>query len=284
MRILAPALLCPMLCSLLPLTAQERLLQPADLPARAAAAARLADGVAAPATPEGSAMLRAAVQAAHESLPAGSAAHARAARLATADLDRDTLRRETTALLRDLQFTPIMEAELPEGVPGYVALDEIELREYPAYRMARTTMRGSTAPAFWSLFLHIQRREIAMTAPVQMEQPSTSGDVGSMAFLYGSPELGPLGRDGRVEVVDQPATTVLSIGARGYDTAQRTTALRARLDAWLASHPEYEAAGAFRIMGYNSPSVSAERRYFEVQLPVRRRALPATSPERRPSV
>ena len=92
-----------------------------------------------------------------------------------------------------------------------------------------------------------------------------------MAFLYGSPTLGAAGSDGKVEVVDVPATTVLTIGSRGHDRPSRVAELRARIDAWLAQHPEWRAAGEIRTMGYNSPSVAAERRYFEVQLPVQPR-------------
>ncbi len=266
-------LLALTLSSFLPLAAQERLLVPTDLPARATAAALLAYGLAAPPTPAGLDRLRAAVTTARRCLPPGSAAHARAARLGDTGLDEATLRRRATELRDDLEFTPLMQAELPEGVPGFVAVDEIELREYPSYRMVRADMRGGSMAAFWPLFQHIQRREIAMTTPVQMDRPAEDGEPGSMAFLYGSPDLGPLGHDGRVEVVDQPAVTVLTIGARGYETVDRLDDLRHRLEAWLAANPGYEAAGALRTMGYNSPTVRGDRRYFEVQLPVRRRVM-----------
>ena len=73
-------------------------------------------------------------------------------------------------------------------------------------------------------------------------------------------------------VVDVPATTVLSLGARGHDRPSRIAELREQLEVWLQRQGEWEAAGPIRTMGYNSPSVGGDRRYFEVQLPVRRKA------------
>ena len=65
--------------------------------------------------------------------------------------------------------------------------------------------------------------------------------------------------------------TALSVGARGYERKDRVADMHERLLHWLSQHAsEYEAAGSMRLMNYNSPSVRDERRYFEVQIPVRR--------------
>ena len=257
------------------LLAQERLLQPEDLPARRTAAAVLGFGVASwrELGPEaGGERLVAAIATARQCLPDGSSARVVADELAARHADASTVR-ATKALIADLTFEPLAEAALPEGLPGFQALDELELRHYPGYRMVRTGMKGGTMGAFWPLFTHIKEHEIAMTTPVQIDygqQGERLREV-SMAFLYGSPALGEAGADGKVEVVDVPATVVLTIGSRGYDRPARVAELRARIDAWLAQHPEWQAAGEMRTMGYNSPSVAAERRYFEVQLPVQPR-------------
>jgi hypothetical protein len=42
------------------------------------------------------------------------------------------------------------------------------------------------------------------------------------------------------------------------------------LKDWLVDHAdEYEASGDVRVLGYNSPMIRLEKRYFEVQVPVR---------------
>ena len=91
-----------------------------------------------------------------------------------------------------------------------------------------------------------------------------------MAFLYESTAQGTAGRQGDVRVQDVPEMLVLSLGCRGRMDRQRVQKGLERLEAWLAEHPEYEAAGPVRSMGYNSPMVPAFRRYFEVQIPLRR--------------
>jgi hypothetical protein len=74
-----------------------------------------------------------------------------------------------------------------------------------------------------------------------------------------------------VEVVAIEAQTVLSIGAIGDDRPARVEAMRARLEAFVEAHRGiWMAAGPLRTMGYNSPMVSRDRRYFEVQLPVQK--------------
>jgi hypothetical protein len=95
-----------------------------------------------------------------------------------------------------------------------------------------------------------------------------------MAFLYGDPATTPKKTADNIEVVEVAAMTALSIGQIGDDRRERVEQLRERLHAFLAAHPEWEVAGPLRTMGYNSPMVSRDRRYFEVQLPVRPAAAP----------
>jgi hypothetical protein len=258
-------------------TAQGRLYDPADAPARATAAAVLSYGVAASKSDGdlGGERLRAAIATACHCLPAGSAARTGADALRTADAgDVKALAKQAAALAGDLSFRPVAEAELPAGVPGFAVLDEIEVRTYPTYRMVKTAMKGGSMGAFWPLFNHIKDNEIAMTTPVQVDyaEDGERQREASMAFLYGSPDLGPLRKDGAVEVVDVPPLTVLTLGSRGYDRKSRVEELRERLEAWLADHPEWQTAGPMRTMGYNSPSVAGARRYFEVQIPIKPKA------------
>lgn len=181
-------------------------------------------------------------------------------------------RGDLTRWISDLRFQPIMEAELPPGFPVLpTPVHEIEVRSYPAYRMAQASMGGrGDQGAFWKLFQHIQTHGVSMTAPVETTYTQEGLGTGpeQMAFLYEGPSQGTTGMDGAVEVLDVPASLVLSIGARGNDTRQAIREAEAALQSWLDSHSEWQAAGSFRTFGYNSPGVRGLRRCFEVQVPV----------------
>jgi hypothetical protein len=201
-----------------------------------------------------------------------------ASRSTRAPADGDTLEsladlvRERTL---DLAFAPKVESPRPSGFPDATPVGEIAVLDYPVYRLARTGMPGGMFGgrngAFWKLFQHIQRNEIPMTAPVEMAYGSdASGEhMRSMAFLYATTQVGKLGTDGSVEVVDVPANRVASLGLRGTgDEASFTRALVLLRD-WLAAHPEWVENGAPRAMAWNSPMVPDARRFFEVQIPIR---------------
>lgn len=166
-------------------------------------------------------------------------------------------------------FQPVVEAPLPEGFPAYTPVGVVELKHYPAYRKAETSGRA----AFWTLFQHITSAGISMTAPVEMtfqDDGPPAGGERSMAFLYGSQDIGTPGRKGDLEVVDVPAATVVSIGVRGQRSDDALVQAEQRLRAWLATNNEaYAQTGPLRVMGYNSPFVARDRQFFEVQIPVR---------------
>ena len=259
-------------------SAQVRLLQPADGPARQAAAVKiervidadhdLATTIALAATSgaalsDGSRARDVLGQALRRANQSGDDARALA-----------RLKLDLGELVDTLTFRPVDESETPKGFPGFLGLDEIELRTYPAYRMARTAMKGGGSNgAFWPLFNHIKDNGIAMTSPVQMDYEDDGERAASMAFLYGDPSTDPKDIGDNVEVVDVPAATVLSIGANGYERKGRVATLEQRLRAFVKStRGEWVVAGPLRTMAYNSPMVRGDRRYFEVQLPVRRSA------------
>jgi hypothetical protein len=184
----------------------------------------------------------------------------------------------------------VSEASLPTGFPAPGPIDEVIVKTYPAHRLARATAGQGGNRMFMKLFRHIERNEIAMTAPVVMgwgdAKAGNDGGKGrgdrepeSMAFLYGKPTLGQAGADPADPVVvveDAPETVVVSIGLRGgYDAATMNRGLE-QLRAWLAEHPEWTAAGPPRSLAYNSPFVPGFVKYSEVQIPVARR--PADAP------
>jgi hypothetical protein len=161
------------------------------------------------------------------------------------------------------RFEPLMEAPLPEGFPAPGPVGEAVVKEYPRYRAARTS-GGMTA--FWTLFGHIKRNDIQMTAPVEMTMDK--GEMVDMAFLYESPGLGQAGKEGAVEVLDLPAVRVLSFGIRGNPAPEQIEAAKREIER-LRIDKAMEAAGPFRLLGYNSPMVPAKDRFYELQLPVR---------------
>ena len=173
-------------------------------------------------------------------------------------------------IAKDLAFTPIKEAEMPRGFPPPTPVGEIEIKRYPAYRMAQT--ESEERSAFWTLFKHIKRNKIAMTAPVEMGYESTGAAKpvqSSMAFLYGNDSLGKAGSDGAVRVVDVLPQMVVSVGVRGNRTQNKIVTARKSLLKWIEDNSStYRIAGEMRVMGYNSPFVPAGRKYFEVQIPI----------------
>lgn len=187
--------------------------------------------------------------------------------------DVEAARKRAESFLSDLSFKPLLEAETPGGWPTFTTVGEVELKNFPAYRMARVPM-GETAVlsgnrAFWKLFQHIQTHNIAMTAPVQMDYPR--GGEATMAFLYGDGVTGPEKVEDGVTVVDFEPGLYLSIGLRGSLRPASVVVARATLDAWLKEHDDYEALGGYRTLGWNSPMVPRDRTYHEVQIPVRRK-------------
>lgn len=190
---------------------------------------------------------------------------------------------ETTGLSGDYRFErSVVDTELPEGYPAPTPPGAIDIKKYPAARRAEVTGRMNADMGmnfgFWPLFQHIQRKEIAMTSPVEMdyrEWPNTRGEnpeAWTMSFLYRTPDMGAIGSDGRVQIVDTEPIVMLSIGMNGpYRLAAVRTGL-AKLQNWLATQSEWQAVqGADpRALYYNDPSVPDRFKWMEVQMPVRR--------------
>ena len=186
------------------------------------------------------------------------------------------------------QMQMLIEAPLPEGYPAPTPPGMIELKTYPIVRRAEYRAKGSSDfgmnVGFWPLFNHIKGREIAMTSPVEMDyspagertplthMSKTGEGSWTMSFLYRTNNLGPTGADGRVQVVDNPELTVVSIGMRGpYGVGTVNTGLD-ELKKWFDGQDEWEPFGDPRGLNYNGPQVPTARKWSEVQVQVRRKA------------
>ncbi len=174
------------------------------------------------------------------------------------------LRHAFDRILDDEAFQPLVEAPMPADFPKPGPVGHVTVKQYPAYRAARAKGRSS----FFTLFGHIQKNSVAMTAPVEMTMDD-GGSVTDMAFLYESKSLGRTGSDGEVTVVDHPAATVISFGLRGEPSDEVLALARTAIEARMRADG-MTVAGPWRRLGYNSPMVANERRFSEIQLPVRR--------------
>lgn len=158
----------------------------------------------------------------------------------------------------------VSEAPLPEGWPQPGPYNQVSEKTYPAYRAAFTTGKGETG-SFWTLFMHIKRNDIPMTAPVEMEmKPTATGlDRAGMAFLYQNGKVGqPGAASSSVEVRDVAASKVLSYTWQGTDSKANQTTARVALDAALAERKL--TATSFRLLGYNGPGTPRAKATWEL--------------------
>lgn len=201
--------------------------------------------------------------------------------------------------------TAVISTPLPEGYPAPTPPGAVDLKMYPVVR--RAEVRGKEeisgregAAGFWPLFNHIQRRQIEMTSPVEMEysmldkqaggvkngveggagdevgaggQSAESPSPWTMSFLYRKVEQGPVGRDendGRVIVFDTPAMLVASRGFQGNYSDERLMAEMDELVAFMAKDGRFVPMGRPRVLMYNGgPGDNPKRYWGEVQVPVK---------------
>jgi uncharacterized surface protein with fasciclin (FAS1) repeats len=171
----------------------------------------------------------------------------------------------------DSKFKVLLESKLPEGFPAPGPVNEVVVKEYPAYRAAKVEGSNMTNFSFMKLFGHIKKNNISMTAPVEMAIGKNDGKRRSMAFLYGNTNIGSVGEQSSgVNVIDFPSKLYVSIGIRGQESTLVIKESISKLEDWLAKNKDYSADGEHRLLGYNSPMVQASKRYWEVQVPVKR--------------
>jgi len=171
-----------------------------------------------------------------------------------------------------------MSAPLPVGFPAPTAHNNIEVKQYPAYRSGTYTYEGNlgeaTSASFNPLFRHISNNNISMTAPVEarypletIDQPLQKGKA-KVSFLYNNNSINPLQISQDIQVEDHAPMLVVSLGvhgAYGYDQFQENIT---KLKQWLSNHPEYKIAGEPREFLYDSPFTPAPLKRREVQIPV----------------
>ena len=184
----------------------------------------------------------------------------------------DILRTGLLEVLVILTFKPRVEAPVPAGFPAPTPVGVVEIKKLPVYRMAKVANSGMGGNNFFTLFNHIKKNNIEMTAPVEMTMTEKNGKYteSSMAFLYQETTLGKVGPQGNVAVLDTTECTVVSVGMRGSPSSENIESARRWLLEKIKNAPEaYEIAGELKVMGYNSPFMPEKLRYYEVQLPLK---------------
>lgn len=184
----------------------------------------------------------------------------------------DILRTGLLEVLVILTFKPRVEAPVPAGFPAPTPVGVVDIKKLPVYRMAKVANSGLGGNNFFTLFNHIKKNNIEMTAPVEMTMAEKNGKYteSSMAFLYQETTLGKVGPQGNVAVLDTTECMVASIGMRGSPSSENIISARRWLIEKIKSAPEaYEIAGELKVMGYNSPFMPEKLRYYEVQLPLK---------------
>lgn len=160
----------------------------------------------------------------------------------------------------------LSESALPKGWPAPGPYNQVTRKSYPAYRAAFTPGKSPNF-GFWTLFKHIKRNNIPMTAPVEMkmtEKPKSGMEMEQMGFLYQSPEVGKTGADGEsVSVRDVPAMKVLSYTWQGPRGDAEVAKAKSAIEAALAEK-KLKSTG-YRLFGYNSPSVPRAKQTYELQ-------------------
>lgn len=180
----------------------------------------------------------------------------------------DILRTGLLEVLVILTFKPKVEAPVPAGFPAPTPVGVVEIKKLPVYRMAKVN-NGAEGSNFFTLFNHIKKNNIEMTAPVEMTMAEKNGKYteSSMAFLYKETTLGKTGAQGNVAILDTTESTVASIGMIGSPNSESMESARRWLVEKIKNAPEaYEITGELRVMGYNSPFIPEKLRYYEVQL------------------
>ncbi|GDX97777.1 hypothetical protein LBMAG48_01810 [Phycisphaerae bacterium] len=200
----------------------------------------------------------------------------------------------------------MIDTPLPVGYPSPTPPGTIEIKTYPTLRRAevggdRDGVKSNGRGGFWPLFRHIQRRDIEMTSPVEMDFKGIAASAGlapvagaqvtaadiktedvpavdindaqwTMSFLYRYTDQADAGvdaEDKRVIVVDTTPVTVISAGVAGSPNNRTVNAGVTKLREFFASNPQYIPAGDIRGLFYNDPMVPEARKWAEIQIPVK---------------
>lgn len=153
--------------------------------------------------------------------------------------------------------------------------DDFELRHYDRLVLVTTSMSGldDQKSPFYKLFDYIsgdnnQAQEIAMTAPVFMDQDSGSSETMSFvlpeSFSYND---APRPQDPSVKLEELRDYTVATITFNGRLVQQNIKEHQELLENWI-KQKQYSVTGSAKAAGYNPPFTIPAFRRNEVLIPV----------------
>ncbi len=161
------------------------------------------------------------------------------------------------------------EKAFPPTSPG-----NVEIKTIPALTAIVNQGDGEdyfedNGELFMPLFRYIQKRDIAMTTPVE----SSISPVSMSFYIGGDADESSLEPEGPVKVKSLPERVVLAVGIRGsYSKKNYEKALK-EARAWLEGQSEYEATGSEpRMIYWNGPYVPWLLKQSELHLDVRKKA------------
>ncbi|MEN9842035.1 MAG: hypothetical protein RL376_1835 [Verrucomicrobiota bacterium] len=199
-----------------------------------------------------------------------------------------TRRLRLLALFTLIVFSPFHAMSAPSAFPA-TAPGVTELKTLPAGLLVRSEAKGdyfkNSGDLFRPLFLYIQRKDIAMTTPVEAHVADTS----AMYFWIATSERAKAESDlppaasapasgappEGVVVLTRPERLVISHGARGSYSRGHFEEARAAALAWLAGRTDLAAEGEAYAVYWNSPFMPGFLKRYEIHLPVRK-LTPAT--------
>lgn len=197
--------------------------------------------------------------------------------------------------LAALVLTPFAAMSAPAAFPA-TEPGVTELKTLPAGLLVRSEGAGdyfeNGGNLFRPLFRYIQRKDIAMTTPVEV-------GVGAPSAMYfwiadtertkAEPDLAPAAASTAtpaaaavktlpegVVVLTRPERLVVSHGGRGSYTRAHFEEARAAALAWLAARPDLVADGDACAVYWNSPFMPGFLKRYEVHIPVRAAAKPTS--------
>lgn len=148
------------------------------------------------------------------------------------------------------------------------AVGEIEIKLLPPSTMLVATNAGTYFDddngMFGTLFRYIQKKDVAMTVPVQADiEPA------AMMFFVGNNDLGKdLNSEDGVMVNPLPARLVASLGIRGSYSKENYEKARQQLAEWCATNTSVQVTGAAYAVYWNGPYVPGVMKRAEVHIPV----------------
>ncbi|MAS97400.1 MAG: hypothetical protein CMF29_00495 [Kiritimatiellaceae bacterium] len=146
--------------------------------------------------------------------------------------------------------------------------EKIEIKAIPQQHLLITqqteTYFAANNSLFGKLFRYIKTHNIPMTTPVKAEI-----NPGKMGFYINKKNhFRAFPTTATIQLVVEPAYTVLSMGKRGGYSEKNFQETRQELVQHLESHPEWHSTGEAYAVYWDGPYIPNFAKRFEVHIPI----------------